>query len=284
MNVDEAIAQLHAMGSFPTQEEWAHLMWLKTEERLKLDSVSSLAAVYTQDLLALKKEMEFIQHLQQANDALRRARSVKMAAAASDFAASSSRDEPPIAAMRPQSSSDPWPQNSFHTGATSSAGVSSSSPHESAAHGQQLGNEQEEFLPPGTRSLLVRNIPTRVTQDDLMRMWPADGTYDLLYMPWSPKQRRFCGDAFVSFGRAEDALRFWRQWHGETLESHGRTKVLKIVPSYQQGFEECLLGLKREFNETVTANHLPGIFELGTGRRLDFRAVFAQVMARHFAR
>merc|ERR1719329_1835273 len=241
----------------------------------------------------LEGEIRAIHDLEGKNEALRRSVAARRAAALSpsSVAAGSSTSAAAGLTGALRTSSDPWQRATLQSGTVVAIDRSRFASADIAAHDQRPMHTPEVVhdrhqphtpevpLPPGTRTLMVRNIPTRFTQNELMRLWPADGTYDLLYMPWSSKQRRFSGSAYINFGTEEDALRFRSIWHGRTLESHGRSEELKIVASYGQGLEGCLLGLKRDFPEGMTANHLPGIFELGTGNRLDFRVVYAEVLA-----
>jgi len=273
MGLDGAIEEfLMASVTPPSQEEWADLVRLKTEIRMRTNFLSSLTAVQFDGMIRLQEDLQVIRDVQHSNDILRASLMARRRSASTNSA--SSRD----GGTRSLTMAG-WP---CHDGPTLDVPL----PCASLIPGWEHDNIdlQTEMLPPGTHTLLVRNIPTRFTQDDLMAVWPADGTFDLLYMPWSSKQRRFSGCAYMNFATEEDASSFYLQWRGHTLESHGRVKELNIVPSHRQGLADCLLSSNREFPECVTPNHLPAVFELGTGRRLDFRWKLKQLQARDIAK
>merc|ERR1712007_11263 len=93
-------------------------------------------------------------------------------------------------------------------------------------------------LPPGATTLNIRNIPRRFRQEDLLRIWPPIGSYNLLHLPYSSRTRCTLGFAFVNFVSHEEAVRFQNQWRGKVLMSQTRCRPLDIVAASLQGFEQ----------------------------------------------
>jgi len=117
-------------------------------------------------------------------------------------------------------------------------------------------------LPPGTVTLAVRNIPSRYTREMLLREWPPDGSYNLLDLPFSARDQRTMGFAFVNFLSPSLAQGFQRRWHGRHLSQPGRrTKYLDIAPATVQGFEGTLRHLRsRNVHRIQNEASLPAIF------------------------
>lgn len=85
---------------------------------------------------------------------------------------------------------------------------------------------------------MVRNIPVNYTQKMLVKEWPADGSYDFLYLPRSHDGPCHCGYAFINFVSEALALDFKRAWHRKNLtHADPAAKRLNIVAASVQGFE-----------------------------------------------
>lgn len=121
-------------------------------------------------------------------------------------------------------------------------------------------------LPPGTTTLMIRNVPARYTRERLLAEWPADGTYDLLYLPMNSSAHHSMGYAFVNCLTPDLALSFQRRWHGQLLSSHGRNKHLDVSAAVTQGFHETLRSLKnKKFKRQDSDRFMPALFH-GTHR------------------
>lgn len=133
--------------------------------------------------------------------------------------------------------------------------------------------QRQDVLPPGVTTLMIQNIPARCSTEDLLEIWPSNGSYDLLYLPFSKKQRRPSGYAFVNFTSHEAAVVFRKRWQGASLdESKGsKRKRLNMFASADQGFEENVRRCAAAV--IVHDKYLPVIF-LGS-TRVDFRALVA---------
>lgn len=121
-------------------------------------------------------------------------------------------------------------------------------------------------LPPGTTTLVVRNIPARFNQERMLQEWPLDGTFNFLYLPYNALERRPKGYAFINFLTPELALAFQREWHGNYLSETGRTKHLDVAASVVQGVREILETLLvKDFEKLGKRGNLPALF-FGTRR------------------
>lgn len=132
-----------------------------------------------------------------------------------------------------------------------------------------------DSLPPGATTLMIRNIPARCSVQDLLDMWPPNGSYDLLHLPFSAKQHRPSGYAFVNFTSYEAAVAFRQCWNGTLLEKGGKSKRLSIMASATQGFEENILRCGSA--SIASERYVPVVFN--GAAKLDFQAVLAAVRA-----
>jgi len=89
-------------------------------------------------------------------------------------------------------------------------------------------------LEPGTTTLMIRNVPARYDQPQLLQEWPPNGAYDFLYLPCT-KKGYSRGYAFLNFVTPEHAVQFQQQWHGGHLSNHGTTKHLDVSAARAQG-------------------------------------------------
>lgn len=130
---------------------------------------------------------------------------------------------------------------------------------------------------PGELTLMVKRLPDRLKQDDLLHAWPADGSYDFVCLPYSSKQRRPARYAFVNFTSVAAAKSFVQRWHGRHLPgfSTSATVPLEIDLAKLQGFRANVV-LHADCAGDREA-WLPAIFR-GT-ERLAFQTVVAELAA-----
>lgn len=98
----------------------------------------------------------------------------------------------------------------------------------------------------GDTTLLVRNIPWDVTQEELVSQWPIDGSYNFLFLPYSEFLGRHVGTAIINFVSPEHAARFNAQWAGQKLGRHEYKKVLSVAMAETQGRDENLKRVKED--------------------------------------
>jgi len=140
----------------------------------------------------------------------------------------------------------------------------------------QASSKPMRTLPPGVTTIVVRNVPARFTQEQLLQLWPPDGTYDLIYLPYSMKRQSRSGLVFINMVSHEAALSFAATWHGHKIPNVIGAKRLHIGVAEVQGF----IGNLKHFKASNIARmrcerFLPVAFK-GT-QRLDFRSLLAGV-------
>jgi len=138
----------------------------------------------------------------------------------------------------------------------------------------QNGNPAR-ILPHGTTTIVVRNIPARFSQEGLLQLWPADGKYNLMYVPFNFQMRRRSGMAIINMISCESAAQFTATWHGQKLLQGRSGKGLDIGAAVHQGFIENLKYLKKLNVSKIRNNDfLPMAFK--GARQLDIKALLAQ--------
>ena len=131
-----------------------------------------------------------------------------------------------------------WKQEPEH--ATEEA-VDPRGQEEEAARAEQvpgqgaLGSAATRMVPEGFTTLVIRNIPARYTQEKLLAEFGADGSFDLFFLPYSFRDGRTMGYAFINFRTHDFAVQFQQQWHRQFLQDHGRTKHLDVTAATVQG-------------------------------------------------
>lgn len=134
---------------------------------------------------------------------------------------------------------------------------------------------QTPGLDPNVTTLLIRFIPPKASQEDLLDFWPLSWGYNFLYLPYSVKQRRAVGYAFLNFVSHEAARLFHSRWEGQAVMSQGRTKKLSICPAEVQGLRANLQHLWRcGLGEVPNDKRLPALFDGNV--RISFKAALQE--------
>eukprot|EP00429_Kryptoperidinium_foliaceum_P046414 CAMPEP_0176104922 /NCGR_PEP_ID=MMETSP0120_2-20121206/52650_1 /TAXON_ID=160619 /ORGANISM="Kryptoperidinium foliaceum, Strain CCMP 1326" /LENGTH=233 /DNA_ID=CAMNT_0017439033 /DNA_START=9 /DNA_END=710 /DNA_ORIENTATION=- len=102
-------------------------------------------------------------------------------------------------------------------------------------------------------SWMVRNIPAECTCEDLLREWPVDGSYNLLYLPRRAGGKATLGYAFISFTSGAHAEAFVSHWRSKRLASFPKGRGLNITVAARQGFEENLRQLQEKSSRDMRA-------------------------------
>lgn len=108
---------------------------------------------------------------------------------------------------------------------------------------------QQQGLPHDCVTIMIRNIPCKVTQEEFLADVIAhgfDGLFDFLYLPINQRLKRPRGFAFVNFLRADIASRFYQTYHGKVFSDRGSSKTLIVRPAVVQG----LAAITNHFEET----------------------------------
>ncbi|CAJ1435311.1 unnamed protein product [Effrenium voratum] len=119
-----------------------------------------------------------------------------------------------------------WPSNCETTASTCEVLAA----REAAAAGKGLS---------GLTTVMIRNVPSRYTQQKLMREINSLGflgQYDFFYLPVQPHGRGNRGFAFVNFICPEAAERFYMALHGRMFR-HCAEAPAAVMPADLQGFE-----------------------------------------------
>lgn len=98
----------------------------------------------------------------------------------------------------------------------------------------------------GRTTVMVHNIPTACTPEELLEVFPIDGTYDLLYAPLESCGKRLAGFAFLNLATEAHAADFMSSWHRAHRPGSSAGRRLKVVWSRFQG----LAANKQHLRET----------------------------------
>lgn len=117
-------------------------------------------------------------------------------------------------------------------------------------------------------TLMIRNIPVMYTQDMLALEWKNEGTYDLLYLPFSCTLQRNLSYAFINFVTEEYAHAFKAFWQKKRLAHFTVRKSLSISFADVQGRDTNLRQLNKKRVRRINVRQCqPIIFE--DGRRIQ---------------
>lgn len=113
-------------------------------------------------------------------------------------------------------------------------------------------------------TLMIRNIPNRYTQADLLdelTLLGFGGTIDFLYMPLDRGSKANVGYAFVNFLAVKAAFECREALHGYKFTRHGKDKVAIVSAAHLQGFAANLDHYHtRAISTTRTSLHRPLIW------------------------
>jgi len=141
-------------------------------------------------------------------------------------------------------------------------------------HQQQLLQE-EQPIPPEATTLVVRNLPANLSQDDLLMIWPPDGSWDYFHCPYNLLHRQALGYLFINFTSPAFASAFKARWHGRPFPGEASHKILNVVPAELQGWRALLGRVKiRKLGQFARAGHLPVL--LVGGQRLGIPEIIAE--------
>mmetsp|Transcript_64354 Transcript_64354/g.149725 ORF Transcript_64354/g.149725 Transcript_64354/m.149725 type:complete len:196 (+) Transcript_64354:31-618(+) len=128
-------------------------------------------------------------------------------------------------------------------------------------------------LPAGIRMLAVRNLPWSYTFEQLLELWPLDGSYDYIHLPWKLSKRRNVGYVFINFVSTQCATEFAERWHGFTPPNRGFRKALNVAVASIQSVRESLGCLQWEdLVRLVAVGAAPLV--IVNNRRVDARLAY----------
>eukprot|EP00927_Polykrikos_kofoidii_P074620 TRINITY_DN70647_c0_g1_i1.p1 TRINITY_DN70647_c0_g1~~TRINITY_DN70647_c0_g1_i1.p1 ORF type:complete len:242 (-),score=25.98 TRINITY_DN70647_c0_g1_i1:25-705(-) len=125
------------------------------------------------------------------------------------------------------------------------------------------------LIPPGTTTLIVRNIPARCKSSFFIDVWPPlQWSYNMIYIPFNLRQGHNSSYAFINFQTHADAVAFHQRWNGELLPCYRHKRRLNISASNSQGMWSNNEFLSGKLSQIRAERHFPVFFELG--ERLEF--------------
>lgn len=89
-------------------------------------------------------------------------------------------------------------------------------------------------------TVMMRNLPNRVTQDSLLiaiNEAGFSGSYDFVYLPIDPDTKTNRGYAFINLISPGHALMFGMHFEGWTFSNFKSQKVVSVVPAVVQGYD-----------------------------------------------
>lgn len=108
---------------------------------------------------------------------------------------------------------------------------------ESAGAGPSLGAPRS--MPPlgndAPTTVMVHNLPSACTPEQLLELWPADSGYNFLYAPTGSGGKRLAGFAFVNFASNAQAAAFSGTWHCAHLPGWSGGRPLRVTWAHIQG-------------------------------------------------
>mmetsp|Transcript_9490 Transcript_9490/g.28584 ORF Transcript_9490/g.28584 Transcript_9490/m.28584 type:complete len:283 (+) Transcript_9490:90-938(+) len=131
----------------------------------------------------------------------------------------------------------------------------------------------------GKQTLLVRHIPARYTQDQLVEEWQLLGQIDLFFLPFSCKRNQTLGYAVINFTSHQGAASFLDRWQGGSLAHSRRSRPLEVFAARVQGFWPSLEHIARSSARApLRREHLPLVFSGRT--RCDVQPLMLESLTR----
>jgi len=121
-------------------------------------------------------------------------------------------------------------------------------------------------------TIMIRNLPRRKTQVQLVNKLAADGfadDYDVLFLPYSFKRWQNLGYAFINFRKPGRAQAFFTQWHKTQNGKEPLSRKLTLSPARVQGKQANVDMLMREARAHMDLALHPIVFK-DDGMRMEF--------------
>mmetsp|Transcript_58265 Transcript_58265/g.138809 ORF Transcript_58265/g.138809 Transcript_58265/m.138809 type:complete len:378 (-) Transcript_58265:69-1202(-) len=119
-----------------------------------------------------------------------------------------------------------------------------SNEHSPAARGSAADRQE---MP---KSMMVRNLPPWVTQEELLRALDEGGfagAYDFCYLPWNFHSHTSHGYAFVNFINDDVVAAFIREWNdSQHFCSEAHSTPMNVTPALTQGLPDLLALYQRK--------------------------------------
>jgi len=131
-------------------------------------------------------------------------------------------------------------------------------------------------------SVMLRNLPNCYTRDMLLKLMDVEGfagKYDFVYLPMDFKTKLSLAYAFINLVSNDEAMRFWRHFHGFSKWVIPSRKVARVNWSEFQGLASHV---ERFRNNSVMHKHVPDQYKpvlLSGSERVPFPAPSEKVRA-----
>jgi hypothetical protein len=129
---------------------------------------------------------------------------------------------------------------------------------------EEARNSGANIEPKIMTTLMIRNVPNRYTQNDLLAELDElglDGTFDFLYMPVDKASKASVGYAFVNFVAPSWASRCAAVLQGYIFTRYGKNRQAMVSVAHLQGLEANLAHYeKTSMRSTKFKQHRPLIF------------------------
>lgn len=76
-------------------------------------------------------------------------------------------------------------------------------------------------------TLMIRNVPSQYTAEEIINEWPNEGDYDFLYVPYNARTQENLTYAFVNFTSHALAVEFKQQWQKKVPHTSFNEKALE---------------------------------------------------------
>jgi len=127
-------------------------------------------------------------------------------------------------------------------------------------------------------TMMVRNLPRRVTQEQLevhLQNSGFLGEYDVLYLPYCFKKKQNLGYAFINFRTSAKAFEFCCSWHKKKLNNGPKSRPMNVTVAQIQGRDANLNLLLKEHKMRNNPDLQPIIYD-ENGNRITYGPYIAQ--------
>lgn len=140
-------------------------------------------------------------------------------------------------------------------------------------------NLAEKYTAGQCTTVMIRNIPTEYTQDELIdevdQVMGCPGLFDFFYLPFDSENDCNVGFCFVNFLDVPTATGAVKAFHDYRFCKHGSQKKASVLPAHIQGLENNLRHLKDR--AVVLGNHPYSPVVMWKGRKVELSLIFQEL-------
>mmetsp|Transcript_17940 Transcript_17940/g.37312 ORF Transcript_17940/g.37312 Transcript_17940/m.37312 type:complete len:223 (-) Transcript_17940:364-1032(-) len=116
-------------------------------------------------------------------------------------------------------------------------------------------------LPEQGTTVIVNHLPDRYDVTSVLKLWPADGTFNYLEVPFSASEKCYKGRAIIHFVTHELAMRFVNTWNGRWMHPSQRAPLEVSLARIQGLFTLILRFQGKDIQKLNKHGRLPLIFD-----------------------